>query len=617
MHTSSRAHGRRASTRQTATMMTCRFLALAAVALTLLASPALAYSNGPSSCSASSHGSGTIETGTDGYTLTHDGGASPSPGTQVTVTLTKGSNQFKGFIFKTDAGTLAVKDAGSKTVSACSGAIGHSSAGGKDSIEAYLTLPATGGTTVTVSAEAVKTKYFVYRLSTTITTAASNDPSPPPSPPPPPPAPLQLVAPAGCDPSSLGYACSAKINGGEVGGDDHSDHNHRRRLLGASSSSAGEVIVHWTPGGVDLAAAGLSSDVAVSHGHVAFAVQAKVAAGHSVGLSFQETNSAMVPADAVIGWMGSDGSNGQVGSYRLAGYSAADVTPNNAGLPVYNTSVEATSSETVVKFTAAAHDIGKERVVANGGGVHSIGYAVSSSASKSYHDVTHGAVSLDLTTGKVTAVEAPGADQWRTHGLLMSIAFAAMAVGATSSLVAHTSLVPNSHMLNWHRFHYTTQAAASVIALVGLVLALDRDDADVTKPLDWSKGNADTVYKAHGAIGITVALIPVVQAMLGILREPAVGGSNPEGGDKASERRGTPKRSIHKVLGWSIVICGLLNCVFGAELLRRKLGDDPAPAVSSAVAFLVLVCVALIAKLLLWGKSLDEKDRVHAYVGNA
>ena len=123
--------------------------------------------------------------------------------------------------------------------------------------------------------------------------------------------------------------------------------------------------------------------------------------------------------------------------------------------------------------------------------------------------------------------------------------------------------------------------------------------------------------KAHGAIGITVALIPVVQAMLGILREPAVGGSNPEGGDKASERRGTPKRSIHKVLGWSIVICGLLNCVFGAELLRRKLGDDPAPAVSSAVAFLVLVCVALIAKLLLWGKSLDEKDRVHAYVGNA
>jgi len=599
-------------------MMTCRFLALSAVALTLLASPALAYSSGAGGCSAlTGHGT-SAQSGAGGYTLTHDGGASPSPGTQVTVTLT-GSSTFMGFILKTDAGTLAVKDGtNSKTVSACSGAIGHRSAAGKSSVEAYLTLPATGGTTVTVSAQALTSKMTVYELSTTITTAASNDPSPPPSPPPPPPAPLQLVAPAGCDPSSLGYACSAKINGGKTSDhSDHSDHNHRRRLLGASSSSAGEIIVHWTPGGVDLAAAGLSSDVAVSHGHVAFAVQAKVAAGHSVGLSFQETNSAMVPADAVIGWMGSDGSNGQVGSYRLAGYSASDVTPNNAGLPVYNTSVEATSSETVVKFTAAAHDIGKERVVANGGGVHSIGYAVSSSASKSYHDVTHGAVSLDLTTGKVTAVEAPGADQWRTHGLLMSIAFAAMAVGATSSLVAHTSLVPNSHMLNWHRFHYTTQAAASVIALVGLVLALDRDDADVTKPLDWSKGNADTVYKAHGAIGITVALIPVVQAMLGILREPAVGGSNPEGGDKTSNRAGTPKRSIHKVLGWSIVICGLLNCVFGAELLRRKLGDDPAPAVSSAVAFLVLVCVALIAKLLLWGKSLDEKDRVHAYVGNA
>ena len=154
---------------------------------------------------------------------------------------------------------------------------------------------------------------------------------------------------------------------------------------------------------------------------------------------------------------------------------------------------------------------------------------------------------------RVTAVEAPGADQWRTHGLLMSVALAAMAVGVTSSLVAHTSLVPNLHMLNWHRFHYTTQAAASVTALVGLVLALDRDDADFNKPLDWSKGNADVVYKAHGAIGITVALIPVVQAMLGILREPAVGGSSPKSGDKASNRVGTPKRSIHKVLGLSLI----------------------------------------------------------------
>ena len=50
MHTSSRAHGRRASTRQTATMMTCRFLATSAVALTLLASPALAYSSGAGGC---------------------------------------------------------------------------------------------------------------------------------------------------------------------------------------------------------------------------------------------------------------------------------------------------------------------------------------------------------------------------------------------------------------------------------------------------------------------------------------------------------------------------------------------------------------------------------------
>ena len=162
---------------------------LLSIVLLLSTSPAFAYSSGPNSCSAASHGGSAIKSGDGGHALAHDGGASPAPGARLTVTLSHPSTAFKGFILKSDEGsTLAVKDATkTQTVSsACSGALGHKSAADKTSVEAYLTLPTAAGKTVTVSAEAVRGKMEVYKVTATITTASSTDPSPPPSPPPPP-----------------------------------------------------------------------------------------------------------------------------------------------------------------------------------------------------------------------------------------------------------------------------------------------------------------------------------------------------------------------------------------------------------------------------------------------
>ena len=630
--------------------MTCRLILATLALASLSTSPAFAYSSGPNSCSAQSHGGSAIKSGEGGHALAHDGGASPAPGARVTVTLSHPSTAFKGFIIKSDEGTLAVKDATkTQTVSACSGALGHKSAADKTSVEAYLTLPTAAGKTVTVSAEAVRGKMEVYRLDTTITTAGSTDPSPPspPSPPPPPPVQLKLAAPAGCDPSSLGYACSAKLTSAGGGHDDHGHRRRRRNLLGASSSGA-EIVLHWTPGGVDLAAAGVSSDVAVSSGHVAFAVQStRHGAGHAVGVSFQEKENAMVPADAVIGWIGSGDANGHVGSYRLSGYSVVNVIgPSNPNLAIVNASVEASASTgTIVRFTANAADVGEDRVGASTCGaqartshhgpscVKSIGYAVSSTAGLAYHDVSHGAAGVDLVTGKVVAVEIRGAERHRTHGLLMSVAFAAMAIGAASSLVAHSAssnLVPESHRAAWHAFHVATQAAATAVALAGLGFALDVEDG-APAALDWQgRGDADDTYRAHGAIGIVVALMPVVQALLGLTRERAGPERDDSGGEKATREiagnrgrvvseksRKTPRRSAHRALGWAIVVGGLANCVLGAELLRRKLGDSPASYVASAAAFLCVAGVALFAKSALWFKSRGDRDKVRAYVEEA
>ena len=51
-----------------------------------------------------------------------------------------------------------------RTVSACAGAIGHTSAADKTQVEAYLDLPSTTGT-VTVTAEIVYSKMSVSMLT--------------------------------------------------------------------------------------------------------------------------------------------------------------------------------------------------------------------------------------------------------------------------------------------------------------------------------------------------------------------------------------------------------------------------------------------------------------------
>jgi hypothetical protein len=102
------------------------------------------------------------------WKLEHDGGGSVSPNARVVVRLLSADIiPFKGFILKTSAGTLAVKDATNTqavSASACDGAIGHNGAIGKYEVEAYLDLPSTTGT-VTVTAEVVQSKMSVALLT--------------------------------------------------------------------------------------------------------------------------------------------------------------------------------------------------------------------------------------------------------------------------------------------------------------------------------------------------------------------------------------------------------------------------------------------------------------------
>ena len=95
--------------------------------------------------------------------LSHDGGTDPLVNTRITVTLGGGYGSFKGFIFRTTAGTLTPKT-NAANAQYCSGAVGHTESSSKSTAEAYLDLPSTPGT-VTVTAEAVMAVDDVYELT--------------------------------------------------------------------------------------------------------------------------------------------------------------------------------------------------------------------------------------------------------------------------------------------------------------------------------------------------------------------------------------------------------------------------------------------------------------------
>ena len=166
----------------------------------------------------------------------------------------------------------------------------------------------------------------------------------------------------------------------------------------------------------------------------------------------------------------------------------------------------------------------------------------------------------------------------------------------------------------WYRFHVTSQIVGMALAVVGLVVALHRfDPDDATEPFDYDKHADDgNVYKAHGVVGLAVVASAVIQALLGLFREPKEAAQQPgeeeeEGDDdltsstianlkvedgtskkdeqkpKPPQSQLKPRRTTHVVLGWIIVVLGLVNCYLGAVLIDRKLGDATAPYTVNAL----------------------------------
>jgi len=210
-----------------------------------------------------------------------------------------------------------------------------------------------------------------------------------------------------------------------------------------------------------------------------------------------------------------------------------------------------------------------------------VGWSLSTSQGKVFHDIGHGSVKLNFGTGSATKVEISGAQNLRNHGVLMVTGYGLMLLG---SLVA---LGKNASPGVWLLAHRGIQVTGMILAAAGLALTLTREgNSQSSKPFDYSKATADSVLKAHGIMGITVVFAPVIQVVLAVLREKK---------DESGRLKG--KRLAHVVLGWVVIIMGLANCLLGAELISRKLGDAPEPYLFAAAAMLAVAGLALAFKV--------------------
>ena len=550
-----------------------------------------AHSSRPGSCDARA-GHGASDSGDGGYTLTRTSGAL-DPGARVVVTLSKpvGGSDFKGFVIRASAGTLAPKSTNAAAATSCDSgnAVGHSSSSSKSSAEAYLTLPSAGGA-VTVTAHVVVAKMTVHE--TTLRLEVASPPAPP-TPPSPPPAPIALPAPRGCASSSLGYRCVVAL--------------------------APSVNLHWTPGGVAndddegnertrdgntrTRNRSSSSASSVPAGRVAFALETTDASARAASVAFQSTAS-MVPSVAVVGYASDDGAIASVGSYDVRGYSVAGlVGPNASSLPIADASVERTSrGSLIVRFAANVADVGAGRFDGSASGDRHVGWSLASSAGTAYHDIGRGAATIDFANAAsvVRAETRAAARRIRTHGALTQAGFVAMLVGSVVAFLGkedaaesftrggdgrtsssrpdvkkgsnasvvgeigddaeraetrsrtRTRTTPSANDTGttsgkkslsgsvWIRAHRASQIAGASLAIAGFAVALSREENETRGPFDWGSyslgGDEETAAAeraavAHGVVGVVVVAAVAAQFALAAAREPK---PNDEGSDGSS-----------------------------------------------------------------------------------
>eukprot|EP01063_Lacrimia_lanifica_P039071 TRINITY_DN8479_c0_g4_i1.p1 TRINITY_DN8479_c0_g4~~TRINITY_DN8479_c0_g4_i1.p1 ORF type:complete len:392 (+),score=54.16 TRINITY_DN8479_c0_g4_i1:123-1178(+) len=137
------------------------------------------------------------------------------------------------------------------------------------------------------------------------------------------------------------------------------------------------------------------------------------------------------------------------------------------------------------------------------------------------------------------------------HGVLMALSWGLLLPAGvfTARLLKHR---PDAL---WFRVHRVMQPVGLCVALAGFVIALTQFDVFV------ASGRKSSL--AHGAIGITVMVLGLLQPLNAVIRPHA-----PAAGEAKPAKR-LVWEVVHKGSGWVAVVLGFLNVIIGTTVIPR------------------------------------------------
>jgi hypothetical protein len=273
-----------------------------------------------------------------------------------------------------------------------------------------------------------------------------------------------------------------------------------------------------------------------------------------VAIGFSDNGGVMVGSEAVIGLP----DTGEVLKYDLNGEETGSVVPmSTAKQTLIAASIIQDATTTTLTFTKRMVEEGEVPIIV---GLNTFLGAYGGSNTLGLH-TNDGSFSLDLASGSAESIQNPTLGLWKAHGLCALVAWGFLSPCA----IAASLLRPFFRGAVWFQVHraFNILVVLLTVAAFGLaVAAINQETAQGESP-----DHFDGQDEPHRVIGLVIAIVAVVQALLGIFR-PHV----PEEGEEPTMKRKLWEVA-HKVLGYSCLGMAIYQVQSGIKIYSDDFGE--------------------------------------------
>jgi len=201
-------------------------------------------------------------------------------------------------------------------------------------------------------------------------------------------------------------------------------------------------------------------------------------------------------------------------------------------------------------------------------------FGAEGSTQLAYHGSTRGGLSIDFKSGQAAAAtKKSGTWALFLHGTFMSISWGGLLPWGVA-IASRGRTVSGAPAGAWFKRHRTLQVTGLVVMLLGFIFAIVHV-AQYSSPF----------ASPHTWIGLVVVILGCLQPLNAFVRPHP-----PQKGEARTTAR-LAFEIVHKGSGWSAVILGMMNVLFGVMMASELDYDNTFVAYVATLAFLGIVPV--------------------------